>query len=163
MREIVINTGPVIALVAATDSLDWLAKLYQCVLIPHEVMAEISAGGPATPEATALQAAVDIVRLLDPAESISLALLHELDRGEASVIHTAHEQSISTVAIDEKAGRRVARLHGLNVTGSLGILIKAKREGIIDNLADCIVRMRDRGIWISPALIQHALTSVGEA
>lgn len=163
MREIVINTGPIIALVAATDSLNWLAELYRCVSIPHEVMAEISAGGPANPEAMALQAADDVVRFLEPAASISFALLQELDRGEASVIHTAIEQGIATVVIDEKAGRRIARLHGLKVTGSLGILIRAKREGIIDNLADCIARMRAKGIWISPVLTQQALASVGEA
>lgn len=163
MREIVINTGPVIALVAATGSLDWLAELYRCVLIPHEVMSEISAGGSANPEAVALQAAIGVVRILEPAESISLALLHELDRGEASVIHTALAQGITTVAIDEKAGRRIARLHGLKVTGSLGILIKAKKEGVIDNMAECITRMTRQGIWISPALIQQALASAGES
>lgn len=49
MREIVINTGPVIALVAATGSLNWLAALYRIVTIPHEVFAEIDAGGPDNP------------------------------------------------------------------------------------------------------------------
>jgi predicted nucleic acid-binding protein len=162
MREIVINTGPVIALVAATGSLNWLAELYRCVSIPHEVMEEISAGGAANPETEAMQAATNVVRFLEPAESISLALLHELDRGEASVIHTAIGQGIDTVAIDEKAGRRIARIHGLKVTGSLGILIQAKNKRIIDNLTACIAQMRAKGIWISPALTQRALETVGE-
>lgn len=92
-----------------------------------------------------------------------MALLHELDPGEASVIHTAITNRIPTVAIDEKAGRRIARLHGLQVTGSLGILIKAKEHGIIDSLSDCITRMQTHGIWISPPLIQQALTAAGES
>jgi predicted nucleic acid-binding protein len=163
MRELVINTGPVIALVAATGSLGWLPALYQQVWIPHEVMAEISAGGPGNPEATAIKEAINAFCLSDLATSISLALLHELDLGEASVIHTALARGIPTVAIDEKAGRRIARLHGLKVTGSLGILIKAKEQHLIDNLTDCIARMRDHGIWISPSLIQQALSAVGES
>jgi len=162
MREIVINTGPVIARVAAAGSLNWLAALYRIVTIPHEVFAEIDAGGPDNPEAAAVLAATDVIRLLEPANSISVALLHELDLGEASVIHAALAHHIPTVAIDEKAGRRIARLNSLKVTGSLGILIRAKKQGLIDNLADCIARMRDKGIWISPSLIQQALIEVGE-
>ena len=162
MRENVINTGPVIALVAATGSLNWLAALYRIVTIPHEVFAEIDAGGPDNPEAAAVLAATDVIRLLEPADSISVALLHELDLGEASVIHAALAHHIPTIAIDEKAGRRIARLNGLKVTGSLGILIRAKKQGLIDNLTECIARMRDKGIWISPSLIQQALIEVGE-
>lgn len=163
MREIVINTGPVIALVAATGSLNWLSAMYRRVWVPHEVMAEISAGGPSNPEVTALYAALNFVNLLNPAVALPLPLLHELDLGEASVIHTAIQNGISTVAIDEKTGRRIARLHGLKVTGSLGILIKAKEQGLIDNLSDCITRMRSHGIWISTVLIQQTLTAAGES
>lgn len=163
MRDIVINTGPVIALVAATGALNWLSEIYRNVSIPHEVVEEIAAGGPNNPELLALRAATEVVRSLPPASSPSRALLHELDLGEASVIHSALELGIPTVAIDEKAGRRIARLHGLKVTGSLGILIKAKEQGIIDHLADCIARMRVHGIWISPHLIRQALAAAGES
>lgn len=163
MREIVINTGPIIALMAATGSLSWLAELYQNVWVPHEVEAEIAAGGSSVPEGEALLAAVDVVRILSASTSIPRALAHELDLGEASVIHTALERKIDTVAIDEKAGRRIARLHGLQVTGSLGILIKAKEQGLIDSLTACITRMRDHGIWISAALSEQALAAAGES
>lgn len=163
MRDIVINTGPLIALVAATGRLDWLPGLYRTVVIPHEVMAEISAGGSGNPEPAALEAVSKAVRLLEPTKSISLALIQELDLGEASVIHAALELGISTVAIDEKAGRRVARLHGLKVTGSLGILLKAKEHGHIDRIALCIAKMRDQGIWISQKLMDQALITAGES
>jgi predicted nucleic acid-binding protein len=91
------------------------------------------------------------------------ALQRELDLGEASVIYTATINEIDTVAIDEKAGRRVARIHGLKVTGSLGILLKAKSLGIIPNLGDCITRMSEHGIWISADLIKNSLHQAGEA
>jgi predicted nucleic acid-binding protein len=71
--------------------------------------------------------------------------------------------AIDTVAIDEKAGRRLARIHGLKVTGSIGILLKAKRHNFIPNLGECIVRMRARGIWISEELIQEALNRANES
>jgi predicted nucleic acid-binding protein len=45
-------------------------------------------------------------------------LLTTLDRGEAAVIALALAEKIPTACIDETVGRRVARLHGLAVTGS---------------------------------------------
>lgn len=162
MRDIVINTGPVIALVAAVDSLEWLPSLYGRVWIPYEVSREIAAGGADNPESQAIAAIGQLIQISPQDVPLSGALLRELDSGEASVIYTALQNGIDTVAIDEKAGRRVARIHGLKVTGSLGILLKAKNHGIIPNLGDCISRMRERGIWISGELAATALRLAGE-
>lgn len=78
------------------------------------------------------------------------------------MIHTAVRIGIDTVAIDETAGRRIARIHGLKVTGSLGILIKAKQHAIIPKLRPCIAQMRSQGIWISRDLEQLVLQQVDE-
>ena len=163
MRDIVINTGPLIALVAATDSLEWLPKLYGRIVVPTEVSKEIEAGGSRNPEYTALQAVSAFFHSIQPERPVPQVLVRELDLGEASVIHSALQLKIATVAIDEKAGRRVARLHGLKVTGSLGILIQAKQRGLIDLLAPCLARMRNRGIWMSSNLQKKALETVGES
>jgi predicted nucleic acid-binding protein len=52
------------------------------------------------------------------------------DLGEASVIQLAVNENIRTVCIDEAVGRRIARLNGLCLTGSIGVLLQAKRKGI---------------------------------
>ena len=83
-----------------------------------------------------------------------------LDPGEASVIQSAIDLSITTVAIDEKQGRRLARLHQLQVTGSIGILVKAVRAGFIPDLRACFDRMHLHGIWISQDLQLEALRSL---
>ena len=162
MRDIVINTGPIIALVAATQSLDWLPSLYRQILIPFEVRHEIDAGGQGNPESCAINRIKDRVRIGDRATDIPTALQRELDMGEASVIASATQNQIGLVAIDEKAGRRLARIHGLLVTGSLGILLKAKKQHVIPSLSDCISRMSDHGIWIAQDLITLALREAGE-
>lgn len=163
MLDIVINTGPIIALVAATESLEWLPALYGRIFIPFEVCQEIEAGGLGNPETLALGGVKDLIVIGREKSDVPPALLRELDLGEASVIYTATINEIDTVAIDEKAGRRVARIHGLKVTGSLGILLKAKNLGIIPNLGDCITRMSEHGIWISADLIKNSLHQAGEA
>ena len=54
-------------------------------------------------------------------------------------------------------GRRVARLNGLLLTGSLGVLLKARQRGEPIDLATCIRRMRDRGVWLSRATEEAVL------
>jgi len=56
MLDIVINTGPLIAMVAATGNLNWLPNLYGRIVIPYEVLQEIEAGGPGNLEIIALRA-----------------------------------------------------------------------------------------------------------
>jgi len=162
MRDIVVNTGPIIALAAATESLEWLSSLYGRIIIPYEVCKEIEAGGLGNPETLALRAIKDLVMMRDENADLPAALLRELDIGEASVIYTATRNGIDTVAVDEKAGRRIARIHGLKVTGSLGILIKAKQLKLIPNLGDCLTRMREHGIWISSDLVTQSLRQANE-
>ena len=80
-----------------------------------------------------------------------------LDRGEAAVIQLALNEGIQTVCIDEVPGRRVARLSNLSLTGSIGILIRAKREGYSFSMPEAIERMKKKGIRLSERVIRVAL------
>jgi len=55
------------------------------------------------------------------------------------------------------AGRRVARLSKLNLTGSIGILLKAKSMGYPLSIPEALNRMRARGIWLSSSVVRFAL------
>ena len=54
-------------------------------------------------------------------------------------------------------GRRVAKLNGLKLTGSIGVLLKARAKGLIDSVEDAMTRMRDRGIWISDRVVAKTI------
>jgi predicted nucleic acid-binding protein len=82
--------------------------------------------------------------------------------GESSVIQTALDKNIQTVCIDEAVGRRIARLNGLTLTGSLGIMIRAKKEGHQLMLREAVNRMQAHGIWLSDRLVDAALQQAGE-
>jgi len=84
-------------------------------------------------------------------------LKNSLDKGEAAVIQTAVNNHIETVCIDEVVGRRIARLHNLKLTGSFGIIIKAKKMGVEINIEKWISNMRKHRIWISQRLEQEVL------
>jgi predicted nucleic acid-binding protein len=74
----------------------------------------------------------------------------------------ALDQKIPLVCLDEAAGRRIARLCGLKLTGSLGILIRAQQRGFPINLAEAIQRMKNHGIWLSDRVIAFAMALSGE-
>jgi predicted nucleic acid-binding protein len=112
MPELVINTGPLIALTAALGDLTILDELYDRVVIPQEVFCELEAGGIRGAE-VALLHRLRSVEFISEATPLPALLAAELDAGEASVIQTAIARKIPLVAIDEKQGRRMARLNQL--------------------------------------------------
>lgn len=160
-ENIVINTGPIIALVAALGELKVLSSFYRKVLVPLEVIAEIRAGGPKGFAVGEFEDATWLVKWTNPL-NISPILTNSLDMGEASVIQLALNEKVSTVCIDEPRGRSMARLSGLSITGSIGILLRAKKQGYPITIQNSIKRMTERGIWLSEKVINFALTQAGE-
>jgi predicted nucleic acid-binding protein len=74
----------------------------------------------------------------------------------------ALNQSIQTVCIDEAVGRRIARLNNLSVTGSIGILLRAKKEGYPLSIKQAIENMLNHNIRLSETVIKIALREAGE-
>ncbi|MBP5977389.1 DUF3368 domain-containing protein [Brasilonema sp. CT11] len=139
-----------------------LQSLYNQVLVPYEVCQEILTGGASGFGVTEFEAANWLQKWQTPV-NISSLLRNTLDLGEAAVIQLAINQNIQTVCIDETAGRRVARLSSLSVTGTIGILLRAKREGYPVSLQQAIERMLTRGIRLSTTVITFALEQAGES
>ena len=160
-KDIVINTGPLLALIASFNDLTILNKLYKRVFVSREVILEIEAGGSSG-------FGVDVFNksnFLDKSTallSISPFLQNALDLGEASVIQLALNNNIQTVCIDEAMGRRVARLNNLQLTGSIGMLIHAKHIGFNFSMTEAIENMKSHGIYLSRNLIEYALKQVNE-
>lgn len=155
-RAVVSNTTPLLALTAATGSLEILRAIYTKVVVPYEVAQEIKAGGKESFGLDIFQQSTWLTIIEEPVV-LPPYLQNALDLGEASVIQTALQLGIQRVCIDETIGRRVARLSNLDVTGSIGILIKAKSAGYPVAMSDALNRMRERGIWLSKDVISFAL------
>jgi predicted nucleic acid-binding protein len=159
-RNLVINTGPLLAL-AAVGRLGVLKELFARIVVPSEVCQEIAAGGRTQFAREEFAAATWFDRRGFPTV-LPPFLRATLDPGEAAVIATALAENIATVCIDEALGRRYARLHGLAVTGSVGVLIRAKELGLPVNIRSSIAQMRQRGIWLGPALEAEAIRRARE-
>lgn len=129
MRKVVSNTTPLIAL-AEIGKLDVLHKLYGEILIPEAVRREIIQE-PARSETQ--RAGWILTRSIRYPENKEFyrARLHS---GEVEAILLAHEEQADLLIIDDNAAKKAAKSTGLKVTGTLGVLLRAKQEGIIDDL-----------------------------
>jgi len=158
---IVCDTGPLIAL-SLIDQLDILRRLYRRVLVPRAVLDEVTAGGADRPGASAIVAA----GWLDPVEDVTPdpLLAGELGPGEAAVIAAAHALRARLVLLDERKARRIAvQAYGLRVKGSAGILVAAKRAGLIAEVRPLLDSMVGKGYFLSQRLVERAASEAGEA
>lgn len=157
---LVINASPLVALVAAVDDFCILGKVATFV-VPGEVLTELRAG--VGHDATAqVVGGTDFRRILPAHPALPVALSSSLGLGEAAVIHTAMTESVPTVVIDERKGRRWAAMHGLRVIGSLGLLLALKRRGLVDSVATAVARMKSKGIHLGESLVEETLRLSGE-
>ena len=84
-------------------------------------------------------------------------LLGRLHMGEAEVMIGAIEKGIATVVLDDNTARNKAKQLGLDVTGTLGILLRAHKAGIIADLAQEIAKLRDAGMYLSEGIVEKIL------
>lgn len=80
-----------------------------------------------------------------------------IGRGEAETIILAEELNADAVLIDDLKARRIAKLRGLNVIGTIGILLDAKEKGSIGELKALLDMLIKKKIRISKELYDHAL------
>ena len=161
MPEVVSNTTPLLTLMGI-GALELLQQLYGEVSIPQGVWEEIQQGKDKSIYQDVSQ--LDWVQIQTVSNQDALAYLHaELDKGEAETLVLAREIGARLVLIDEKAARRVADQLGLIYTGSLGVLLRAKAQGLIPAVKPLIDKMRSNGIWISDILYHHILQQANEA
>ena len=91
-----------------------------------------------------------------------LPALFELDRGERDTLLLAASQVKALVIMDEKLGRNMAEDMGLQVTGTLGVLAKARLQGLIPSFSQVASQMQEQGIYFHEGLINRIANRLGE-
>ncbi len=156
-EKIVLNSGPLITF-ARIDALKIIAQLPFEFVTPKEVHDELRSG-PRDLLASSFPAFITVMKLSSP---YSEQYFDSLDIGEAAVIQLAVEEGIKTVCLDERKGRRVAAQNGLRTFGSLGLLGRAKKLGIIDEINPFIGKALRSGVYYDAKLIDYFLESFDE-
>ena len=133
------------------------------ILIPDAVWHEVVEAGGGRPGVMEVRSAGWIQRRTVRDTDYVRLLCTELDLGEAQAIALARQERAEVVLLDEKEARRVARRLGMRVLGTVGLLIWARREGLIPNLREFLQVLQERGGFrLSREIYLTALRQVGE-
>lgn len=159
MPKIVSNTTPIISLLKL-NRLEILQKIYKQVYIPTAVYNEVEAGKAKGYYKDLSE--IDWVNIIEIQDKQAVKYFLDLDAGEAEAIVLATELNADLIILDEKPGRFHAKHADLKVTGTIGILIKAKSEGLIEKLKPLLYELTDKEVWISKKLKTEILKKVGE-
>jgi predicted nucleic acid-binding protein len=127
---IVSNTSPISNL-AKVGQLDLIRQLYGVILIPNAVYEELLDERAGETVITAVQSATWLEIHSVQNQELVNELRDRVNVGEAEAIALAVEVAATRLLIDERLGRQAATEQGLTVTGVLGILVAAKRQGLI--------------------------------
>ncbi len=159
MLKVVSNTTPIISLLKI-NQLEVLQELYKEIYVPNEVFQEVEAGKSKNfYEDLSKLEWVNIVKIKD---EVAVKSFIDLDAGEAEAIILASEINADLIILDEKLGRLYATNMGLRITGTIGVLIKAKQSGLLSNIRPLIDELINQGIWINEKLKHEVLRIVGE-
>lgn len=159
-RIAVVNASPLIFL-ARADLLTLLRSSADTVLVPVAVADEIQERGSADPTARALKASTWIEVIEAPVITPEIQAW-DLGPGESAVLETARARVGSEAIIDDLAGRRCAAALSLPVRGTLGLVLSAKRRGLVPSARVVVERLVSSGMYLSSRVIDDALKLVGE-
>lgn len=164
--RVVSDTSPLSCL-ASIQRLDLIQRQFGAVHIPPTVKAEVLRHpNPLAKESlkNALASGWIIEDKDVNLEPVSSLLRTTLDQGESEAISLAVNTHAELTLIDEREGREIARKLGLRLTGTLGILIRAKLDGSLGSLKDVIHELQNNySFSLAPALVERALREVDES
>jgi predicted nucleic acid-binding protein len=150
---VVADTSPVNYLVLI-DCMDVLRILYGRVVIPVEVFSELTAEGAPASVAAWIPDHPEWIEVRHAPQGTLPEVAASLDAGEAAAIRLALIERDSLLLIDESAGRRVADKLGVPNTGTLGVLVDAAAEGLVD-LRSALEKLRRTNFRVSQSLIER--------
>jgi predicted nucleic acid-binding protein len=155
---VVADTSALVAL-AAADALSLLDLLFEELRVPSAVSRECTVSGK--PEADQLQAYL-AGRISDVDLKELVIAVAGLGQGELEAMALYKRIHADCLLIDDARARKVARLNGIEVIGSLGVLLEAKRSGHIKKIRPLVSSIQAAGVHYSADLIAEALRLAGE-
>jgi len=158
------NTSPVLNL-AIINRLDLLREQFREIWLPPAVIEELRLEEE-LPGSRAVRGAREAgwLQLGEVEDQLLVQVLQrDLDRGEAEAIALAVQMRAEWILLDERDARKVAKSLGLRVTGLLGILLRARREGKLPSLQEVMEELRENaGFRIGAELVADLVKENGE-
>ena len=156
---VVVNASPLIALFRSGQA-GLLPLLFNRVIVPDAVWKEVAIDGWADAAARDLAAQSWPIREnVLPSQRVEA---WNLGAGETAVLSYALGQPPLRAIIDDAGARRCARTLGIPILGTGGVLLLAKRRGLLPSVAESLEKIRSAGLWLSDDLVKLLKTQADE-
>jgi predicted nucleic acid-binding protein len=161
MPKAISNTSPLLYLYRI-GAINWLPELFDDVWMPEPVKNELQEGhhkGYDVPD----PADYAWLKIVNPKSMPSEWLVLDLGAGEIAAMALALENRDRIVLLDDMLARRTAQAAGLQVWGTLKILLEAKSQGLVDKIEPHVTNLSKSGMWVSAEVKQRILVLAGES
>jgi predicted nucleic acid-binding protein len=161
MSKAISNTSPLLYLYRV-GAIEWLPKLFDEIWAPEAVKNELLAGrnrGYDVPN----PADYTWLNIIDPKSMPSEWLALDLGAGEIAAMALALENPSHVILLDDGLARRTAQAAGLQVWGTLKILLEAKSRGLVEKIAPFVTKLDEAGMWVSADVKRRILVLAGES
>jgi len=151
IKRVVINASPLITLF--TSQQDYLLpELFDEIYVPDAVWNEVVDSGKEDRAAQQIPHNDWLIKL--PPITVDLNIQRwNLGAGESEVMHHSLKLDADRAIVDDLAARRCCKSIGIRSLGTCGVLVVAKRRGLISDLEPAIQNLRDAGLWLSDSLV----------
>jgi hypothetical protein len=145
---------------ARIGKLELLWDFFDAVLVPEAVYRECVIEGRDRDDARKIKNATWLQVIGIKNIELKKAFNTFLDEGESEAIALALQEKADFVLLDDYEAREFARKYSLKITGTIGILLKAKCGRRISNLAEALDKLKDTGFWLNEDLYAEILRDV---
>ena len=156
----IVNASPLI-LLAKVGQIHLLLDLTQELVVPAAVAGEVQAGPASDPAGRWLRS--EGARWVQADLSVDPAIAAwDLGSGETAVLNWASQRRTFEAILDDRAARKCALIHRIPYRGTLGVILAAKKAGLIPAAKPVCNQIVEAGLRIDASVLQGALRLVGE-
>ncbi len=160
MSNAITNTSPLVYL-HRIGTLEWLPKLFESVWLPDAVVVELDEGRKKGYDVP-IPINYPWLKIVNPQNVPSEWFALDLGVGEIAAMALAQENPQRIVLLDDALARKIAQASGLQVWGTLRIVLEAKAAGLVEYVEPVIENLQRSGMWISEDVQQRILALAGE-
>jgi predicted nucleic acid-binding protein len=161
MPKAVSNTSPLLYLYRI-ETLNLLPHLFNEIWVPEAVQGELLAGRSKGYDVPNL-AELGWLHIVSPKSMPSEWLALDLGIGEMAAMALALENPMHIILLDDMLARRTVQAAGLQVWGTLKVLLEAKSQGLVEKIEPFITNLSKAGMWVSTEVMQRILILAGES
>lgn len=160
-KTVISNTSPIFYL-NRLGYLELLERLYGEIVIPYGVLEELEEGekaGEDVPDVSKYK----WIKLGNISVPSFIKIIPDLGKGEAEALSLAVEEKQHLLIVDDELARKIAKLQSLKFTGTAGILLKAKKGGLINEIKPILNQLKNVGFFLSEKVLTDIVKLSGEA